>query len=145
MKAIIQRVKNASVTIDGEIYSQIKEGCLVLLGIDKTDKSENADKIAEKLVNLRIFEDEQGKMSKSVKDIGGELLIVSQFTICADLKKGNRPSFDNAMEPEKANKLYEYTVEQVRKFEIPVQTGVFGAHMEVSLLNNGPVTFVLER
>lgn len=145
MKAVIQRVKHASVTIDGNIYSQIKEGCLVLLGIDKNDKSENADKIAEKLVNLRIFEDENGKMSKSVKDINGELLVVSQFTICADLKKGNRPSFDNAMMPEEANKLYEYTVEQIKKYEVPVQTGVFGAHMEVNLLNNGPVTFVLER
>ncbi len=145
MKAIIQRVKNASVTIDGEIYSQIKDGCLVLLGIDKTDKTENADKIAEKLVNLRIFEDEQGKMSKSVKDIGGELLVVSQFTICADLKKGNRPSFDNAMAPDEANKLYEYTVKQIKGYNIPVKTGVFGAHMEVELLNNGPVTFILER
>ena len=145
MKAVIQRVKHASVTIDRNIYSQIKEGCLVLLGIDKNDKSENADKIAEKLVNLRIFEDENGKMSKSVKDINGELLVVSQFTICADLKKGNRPSFDNAMMPEEANKLYEYTVEQIKKYEVPVQTGVFGAHMEVNLLNNGPVTFILER
>ena len=145
MKAIIQRVKHASVTIDGKIYSQISEGCLVLLGIDKTDTNENADKIAEKLVNLRIFEDEQGKMSKSVKDINGELLVVSQFTICADLKKGNRPSFDNAMMPNEANRLYEYTVEQIKKFEVPVKTGVFGAHMEVDLLNNGPVTFILER
>ncbi len=145
MKAIIQRVKNASVTIDGKIYSQINEGCLVLLGIDKNDKSENADKIAEKLVNLRIFEDEQGKMSKSVQDINGELLVVSQFTICADLKKGNRPSFDNAMAPEEANKLYEYTLERIKAFNIPVKTGVFGAHMEVNLLNNGPVTFILER
>ena len=145
MKAIIQRVKHASVTIDGKIYSQITEGCLVLLGIDKTDTNENADKIAEKLVNLRIFEDEQGKMSKSVKDINGELLVVSQFTICADLKKGNRPSFDNAMMPNEANRLYEYTVEQIKKFEVPVKTGVFGAHMEVDLLNNGPVTFILER
>ena len=145
MKAIIQRVKNASVTIDGKIYSQIAEGCLVLLGIEKTDCIENADKISEKLVNLRIFEDEQGKMSKSLRDINGEMLVVSQFTICADLKKGNRPSFDNAMPPESANKLYEYTVEQIKKYEIPVKTGVFGAHMEVSLLNNGPVTFILER
>lgn len=145
MKAIIQRVKHASVTIDGEIYSQIKDGCLVLLGIDKTDKTENADKIAEKLVNLRIFEDEQGKMSKSVKDIEGELLVVSQFTICADLKKGNRPSFDSAMQPDEANKLYEYTVKQIKNYNIPVKTGIFGAHMEVNLLNNGPVTFILER
>lgn len=145
MKAVIQRVKNASVEIEGKIFSQIKEGCLVLLGIDKCDKTENADKIAEKLVNLRIFEDEQGKMSKSVKDIGGELLVVSQFTICADLKKGNRPSFDNAMQPDEAKKLYEYTIEQIKKFDVPVKTGVFGAHMEVNLLNNGPVTFVLER
>ena len=145
MKAVIQRVKNASVEIEGKIFSQIKEGCLVLLGIDKADNIENADKIAEKLVNLRIFEDEQGKMSKSVKDIGGELLVVSQFTICADLKKGNRPSFDNAMQPDEAEKLYEYTVEQIKKFDVPVKTGIFGAHMEVKLLNNGPVTFVLER
>ncbi|MBR6163902.1 D-tyrosyl-tRNA(Tyr) deacylase [bacterium] len=145
MKAVIQRVKSASVTIEGKVYSQIKEGCLVLLGIDKADKTENADKIAEKLVNLRIFEDDKGKMSKSVKDIDGELLVVSQFTICADLKKGNRPSFDNAMQPDEAEKLYEYTVEQIKKFDVPVETGVFGAHMEVKLLNNGPVTFVLER
>lgn len=145
MKAVIQRVKFASVTIDGKIYSQINEGCLVLLGIGKNDKTENADKISEKLVNLRIFEDEQGKMSKSVKDIGGELLVVSQFTVCADLKKGNRPSFDSAMPPDEAEKLYEYTLEQIKKFDVPVKTGVFGAHMEVNLLNNGPVTFVLER
>ena len=145
MKAVIQRVKSASVTIDGKVYSQIAEGCLVLLGIDKSDRTENADKIAEKLVNLRIFEDEQGKMSKSVKDIGGELLVVSQFTICADLKKGNRPSFDNAMPPDEAEKLYEYTVSKIKTFDVPVKTGVFGAHMEVNLLNNGPVTFILER
>ena len=145
MKAVIQRVKFASVTIDGKIYSQINEGCLVLLGIGKNDTTENADKISEKLVNLRIFEDEQGKMSKSVKDIGGELLVVSQFTVCADLKKGNRPSFDSAMPPDEAEKLYEYTLEQIKKFDVPVKTGVFGAHMEVNLLNNGPVTFVLER
>ena len=145
MKAIIQRVKNASVTIDGEIYSRINEGYLVLLGVEREDTKENADKVAEKLVNLRIFEDELGKMSKSVKDIAGELLVVSQFTICADLKKGNRPSFDKAMAPEEANKLYEYTVEQIKKYGVPVKTGVFGAHMEVSLLNNGPVTFILER
>lgn len=145
MKAVIQRVKSASVTIDGKVYSQIKEGCLVLLGIDKSDRTENADKIAEKLVNLRIFEDEQGKMSKSVKDIEGELLVVSQFTICADLKKGNRPSFDNAMPPEEAENLYEYTVSKIKTFDVPVKTGVFGAHMKVNLLNNGPVTFILER
>jgi len=145
MKAVIQRVKSASVTIEGKVYSQIQEGCLVLLGIDKSDRTENADKIAEKLVNLRIFEDEQGKMSKSVKDIEGELLVVSQFTICADLKKGNRPSFDNAMSPDEAEKLYEYTVSKIKTYGVPVQTGVFGAHMEVNLLNNGPVTFVLER
>ena len=145
MKAIIQRVKNASVEIDGKMFSQIGVGCLVLLGVEKADGEENADKIAEKLVNLRIFEDEQGKMSKSVKEIEGELLIVSQFTVCADLKKGNRPSFDNAMKPDEANRLYEYTLQKVREYGVAVKTGVFGAHMEVKLLNNGPVTFILER
>ena len=145
MKALIQRVKNASVTIDREIYSSINAGILVFLGVEKCDNKENADWLAEKIVKLRIFEDENGKMNKSVADINGEMLIVSQFTLCGDCKKGTRPSFDNAMAPDSANELYRYFVQKVRSLNISVKTGKFGAMMDVALTNDGPVTFMIDK
>lgn len=142
MKALIQRVKQASVTIDGELYSSINNGMLVLLGVMKDDTIENAQKLAQKLIGLRIFEDEQGKMNKSIVDTNGEMLVVSQFTLCGDCKKGTRPSFDKSAPPEIAQKLYEDFVNIVKK-EIPiVKTGEFRAMMDVALINDGPVTFM---
>ena len=144
MKSLIQRVKQASVTIDGKLYSQINAGILVLLGVEKGDSEEIADKLAEKLVKLRIFEDENGKMNKSIKDITGEILVVSQFTLAGDCKKGTRPSFDKAELPQRANQLYEYFVSKLKGLEIETKTGSFGAMMDVELINDGPVTFMLE-
>ena len=145
MKALIQRVKRASVTIDGKLHSQIGHGLLVLLGVVKGDEKLNADKLAEKLVHLRIFEDENEKMNKSLLDEKGEMLIVSQFTLCGDCKKGTRPSFDKSAPSEIANNLYEYFISKVKEYEVPVQTGVFGAMMDVELINDGPVTFMVEK
>lgn len=145
MKALIQRVKQASVTIDGELYSSINNGMLVLLGVMKDDTIENAQKLAQKLIGLRIFEDEQGKMNKSIVDTNGEMLVVSQFTLCGDCKKGTRPSFDKSAPPEIAQKLYKDFVNIVKK-EIPiVKTGEFRAMMDVALINDGPVTFMVEK
>lgn len=145
MKALIQRVKRASVTIERKLYSKIDEGLLVFLGVQKGDTQENADKLAQKLVNLRIFEDENEKMNLSLKDVNGQMLVVSQFTLCGDCKKGTRPSFDNAELPQKANQLYEYFVTQIKAQGIETQTGSFGAMMEVELINDGPVTFMVEK
>ena len=145
MKALIQRVKRASVTIERKLYSKIDEGLLVFLGVQKGDTQENADKLAQKLVNLRIFEDENEKMNLSLKDVNGQMLVVSQFTLCGDCKKGTRPSFDNAELPQKANQLYEYFVTQIKAQGIETQTGSFGAMMEVELINDGPVTFMFEK
>lgn len=145
MKCLIQRVKKASVTIDNELYSQIGVGILALLGVEKGDTIENAQKLAEKIIKLRIFEDEDGKMNKSLQDVNGEMLIVSQFTLCGDCKKGTRPSFDKSEKPELANKLYEDFVTIVKNANIKVGTGKFGAMMDVELINDGPVTFMLEK
>lgn len=145
MKALIQRVKKASVTIEGKLYSKIDKGLLVFLGVQKGDSEENADKLAQKLVNLRIFEDENEKMNLSLKDVNGQMLVVSQFTLCGDCKKGTRPSFDNAELPQKANQLYEYFVTQIKAQGIETQTGSFGAMMDVELINDGPVTFMVEK
>jgi D-tyrosyl-tRNA(Tyr) deacylase len=145
LKALIQRVKKASVTIDDNLYSSIGTGLLVFLGVEKGDEQINADKLAEKLVNLRIFEDENEKMNLSLKDVKGEMLIVSQFTLCGDCKKGTRPSFDKSAPPAIANELYEYFISKTKSFDIPVQTGKFGAMMDVELLNDGPVTFMVEK
>ena len=145
MKCLIQRVKRASVTIDGNLYSKIGHGILAFLGVEKGDSYENAEKLAQKVINLRIFEDENGKMNKSLKDVNGEMLIVSQFTLCGDCKKGTRPSFDKSENPELANKLYEDFVTIVKNAQIQSQTGKFGAMMQVELINDGPVTFLLEK
>ncbi|MBR2526123.1 D-tyrosyl-tRNA(Tyr) deacylase [bacterium] len=145
MKCLIQRVKRASVTINNKLYSKIEKGILALLGVEKGDNSENAIKLAEKVINLRIFEDENGKMNKSLKDVHGEMLIVSQFTLCGDCKKGTRPSFDKAELPQKANELYEEFVKIVNQSGISTGTGKFGAMMDVELINDGPVTFLLEK
>lgn len=145
MKALIQRVKRASVTIDGLLYSKIGQGLLVFLGVEKGDDKLNAEKLADKLLKLRIFEDENEKMNHSILDIEGEMLIVSQFTLCGDCKKGTRPSFDKSAPPQIANELYEYFISQVKSFNIPVQTGKFGAMMDVELINDGPVTFMVEK
>lgn len=145
MKALVQRVKKASVIIDGEVYSQINHGMLILLGVEKADEIENAQKLSEKLVNLRIFDDENGKMNKSLLDVKGEILVVSQFTLLGDCKKGTRPSFDKAAPPDVANKLYEKFVEFISKYNLVVKTGKFQAMMDVSLVNDGPVTFMIEK
>lgn len=145
MKALIQRVKNASVTINGELYSSVGAGMLVLLGVQKSDTAENAEKLAQKLLNLRIFEDENEKMNLSIQDVSGEILVVSQFTLCADCRKGTRPSFDSAAAPEVANKLYEDFVKNLKASGLKIETGKFRAMMDVSLVNDGPVTFWLEK
>ena len=145
MKCLIQRVKYASVTIDGKLYSKIGNGILALLGVEKGDTRENAEKLADKVTKLRIFEDENDKMNLSLLDVKGEMLIVSQFTLCGDCKKGTRPSFDKSEKPELANQLYEEFVTIVQNAGIKTATGKFGAMMEVELLNDGPVTFMLEK
>ena len=145
MKALIQRVKNASVAIDGKLYSSIGQGLLVFLGVEKGDSTENADKLCDKVLNLRIFEDENEKMNYSLKDVKGDMLVVSQFTLCGDCKKGTRPSFDKAELPQRANELYEYFVSQARESQLKVETGKFAAMMDVSLVNDGPVTFMVEK
>lgn len=144
MKAVIQRVTEASVRVDGEIAGAIGQGMLVLLGVEKGDGEAAADWLAEKIVNLRIFEDTAGKMNLSLHDIMGELLVVSQFTLAGNCAKGRRPSFDAAAPPEEANRLYGYFVEKARGMGVPVATGVFRADMKVALVNDGPVTFILE-
>ena len=143
MKLVIQRVNSASVTIENKIYSSINKGLLVLFGVEKDDSEDMLEYFAQKLLKLRIFEDEKGKMNKSVLDIEGEILVVSQFTLCADCKKGTRPSFDNAKEPKIAKEYYEKFVEILKKSGINIKTGVFGAHMQIELINNGPVTIIL--
>ena len=144
MKFVIQRVKEASVKVDGEYTGKIKNGYLVLIGVGHEDTKEEADKYIRKMINLRIFEDENGKTNLSLKDVGGELLLVSQFTLYASCNKGNRPSFTQAGNPQKAEQLYEYIIGECKKEIDIVQTVVFGAHMEVSLINDGPFTVVLE-
>lgn len=145
MKALIQRVKNASVTINSELYSSINSGILVFLGVEKGDTEENSEKMANKLVNLRIFEDENGKMNKSLIDVSGEMLVVSQFTLCGDCKKGTRPSFDKSAPPDVAEQLYEDFVKRIKNLNITVKTGKFRAMMDVALINDGPVTFMVEK
>ncbi len=144
MKVLIQRVKKASVTIDGELYSAIGKGVLALVGIEKGDSVEQVQKAAKKISALRIFPDENDKMNLSLIDIKGEMLIVSQFTLCGDCKKGTRPSFDKSAPPSIANDLYERFVSEVGSYGIQTKTGKFGAMMDVELINDGPVTFMIE-
>lgn len=145
MKFVVQRVKNAQVEIDNKIVGKIDKGFLVLIGITHTDTKEIADYLVKKLVNLRIFEDENEKMNLALKDVDGELFLISQFTLYGDCLQGNRPSFINAAKPEFANELYEYIISECKKKIKKVETGVFGSYMEVSLLNDGPVTIILEK
>lgn len=144
MKLVVQRVKNASVTIDKKLYSRIDKGFMVLFGVEKGDTIEQAVWLADKLLKLRVFEDENLKMNHSILDINGEILVVSQFTLAGNCKKGTRPSFDNAECPEKAEKIYNDFCKLLSE-KISVKTGVFGAMMDVALINDGPVTFILEK
>lgn len=144
MRFVIQRVTEASVTIDGEISGKIGKGYLVLIGVADTDTKEIADKMVRKMIGLRIFEDEQGKTNLSLADVDGGLLLVSQFTLYANCKRGNRPSFIEAGKPDMANEMYEYIIEKCRESVDEVQTGEFGADMKVQLLNDGPFTILLD-
>jgi D-tyrosyl-tRNA(Tyr) deacylase len=144
MRAVVQRVKQSTVKTDNEIVGQIGSGLLVLLGVAKGDTAKDADYLANKIINLRIFEDGDRKMNRSLLETGGELLAVSQFTLLADCRKGRRPSFIEAAEPEKATDLYEKFVNMVRAKGVAVQTGRFRAMMEVALINDGPVTIIIE-
>lgn len=143
MKLVIQRCENASVSVEGKIVGQIEQGFLVLLGIGKEDSEADCERLCSKLVNLRIFADENGKTNLSLKDVNGSLLIISQFTLYADTRKGHRPNFLNAKEPQEAERLYNYFAELCRREISNVQTGVFGADMKVSLINDGPFTIIL--
>ena len=144
MKFVIQRVNHASVKVDGNVVGKIDKGYMVLIGISENDTKEIADKMIKKMIGLRIFEDENGKTNISLKDVSGELLLISQFTLYADCKKGNRPSFINAGKPDMANEMYEYIIEQCKKEISVVEKGIFGADMKVSLENDGPFTIVLD-
>ena len=143
MRAVVQRVLSASVAIGGTVKGEIGEGYLVLLGIEENDTEKDLDYIAEKLLGLRVFEDEAGKMNRSVLDAGGSIMLVSQFTLYGDARKGRRPSFIRAAKPEKAIPLYEAMIARLRA-ALPVETGEFGADMQVSLINDGPVTILLD-
>jgi D-tyrosyl-tRNA(Tyr) deacylase len=144
MRAVVQRVASSSVTIDGRVTAEIGNGLLVLLGVAKPDKSEDADYLAEKIVNLRIFEDENGKLNRSLLSTGGQMLVVSQFTLLGNCNKGRRPSFVHAAGQDQALKLYERFIDQVREKGVSVKTGRFRAMMEVALINDGPVTLIVE-
>ena len=144
MRMVIQRVLEACVSVDGNTVGAIRKGFLVLLGVTGSDDEKTADKMLKKMAGLRIFPDENGKTNLSLKDVSGELLLVSQFTLYADCKRGNRPGFTDAAEPEKANRLYEYVLDQARAMIPVVEHGIFGADMKVSLINDGPFTIVLD-
>lgn len=144
MKIVIQRVSEASVKVDNKIVGEISHGLLLLIGVHQDDDESDADWLVQKILNLRIFSDDAGKMNLSVKDISGDILCVSQFTLLADYKKGNRPSFISAARPEKAVPLFEYFKSELSKSGLKIQSGIFGADMKVSLTNDGPVTIVME-
>ena len=144
MRIVLQRVKNANVKVEDEIVGSISHGFLILLGVGKEDTAMDADWLVEKISKLRVFEDENEKMNKDIIEVNGEILVVSQFTLYGDCKKGNRPGFTDAGLPEEANKLYEYFVEKIKEKNIKTETGQFGAHMDVSLVNDGPVTLILD-
>ena len=144
MRAVVQRVSSASVTVDGKVTGQIGFGMLVLLGVTHTDTEAHADRLAEKLANLRFFHDDGGKINLSCLDIKGEVLVVSQFTLYGDCRKGRRPSYTDAAEPQKAEQLYECFMEKMKGFGLRVASGIFGAMMKVSLVNEGPVTLIVD-
>ena len=144
MKIVIQRVSESSVTVDEKIVGKIGAGLMLLCGIDENDQSEDADWLVKKILDLRIFGDEEGKLNLSIKDIQGEILCISQFTLIADYKKGNRPSFIKAAKPDKAIPLFEYFKDELKKSGLKVESGIFGADMKVALINDGPVTIVMD-
>ena len=144
MKALIQRVRHASVTVEGEVKGSIGSGFLVLLGVTETDTEAEVTMLTDKLLKLRLFSDADGKTNCSIQEVNGELLIISQFTLCADCRKGTRPSFSHAAKPDEANRLYELFLAQCRAVIPHVDCGVFGAHMDVELLNDGPFTVMLD-
>lgn len=144
MRVVVQRVKHASVTINGTVNGKINNGFLVLLGVQSTDSEQDVDYLVKKVTNLRIFSDENDKMNLSLKDVNGELLIISQFTLYANCREGNRPSFVEAAKPDIAIPLYEYFVSECKKIIPVVETGIFGADMKVNLLNDGPVTIIMD-
>lgn len=145
MKIVLQRVQRAQVTVDGKITGSINKGILILLGVHKDDTEEQADFLAAKCADLRIFSDDQGKMNLSLKEVNGEALVVSQFTLYGNCRKGRRPSYTDAALPDKGEQLYEYFVKKMKEQVTVVQTGIFGAMMDVELINDGPVTIILER
>ena len=144
MRAVVQRVERASVAVNGRVVGEIGSGLLVLLGVSKSDRESDADYLIDKIIGLRIFEDEQGKMNRSVAEVSGAILMVSQFTLYGDVRRGKRPSFDQAARPEEARKLYEYAVNKIREARLRCETGEFQAMMKVSLVNDGPVTILLD-
>lgn len=144
MKAVIQRVRQTSLSVDGQLISQIPFGLAVYLGVGAGDDEQKAQAVAKKVANLRIFEDENGKMNLSVQDVGGEILLISQFTLYGDCSHGNRPSFSSAEKPERAKALYEYVGQLLSEYNITVKTGVFGADMKIEQFNDGPVTVIYE-
>ncbi|MDD4006733.1 MAG: D-aminoacyl-tRNA deacylase [Sphaerochaetaceae bacterium] len=144
MKAVVQRVRNASVSVDGTVTGSIEAGLLVYLGVQQGDEQKDLDYLVQKIPRLRIFRDSEEKMNLSVIDAKGSMLIVSQFTLCADLSKGNRPSFNPAADPETAQKMYELFISRIRELGIPVASGIFGAHMHVVYENDGPVTIIYD-
>ncbi len=144
MKIVVQRVKEANVKVDNEIVGKISEGLMLLIGVDEEDDINDADWLIKKIIDLRIFSDQDGKMNLSVKDISGEILCISQFTLISDYKKGNRPSYIKAAKPEKAVPLFDYFKQEIKKSGLKTESGIFGADMKVSLLNDGPVTLVLD-
>ena len=145
MKFVVQRVKNAQVDIEGKTVGKIEKGFMVLIGVTHSDTKEVADYLVKKLINLRVFEDENGKMNLSLKDVNGSLLLVSQFTLYANCSSGNRPSYRDAAKQDFARELYEYIIEECKKQINNVETGIFGADMKVELVNDGPVTIILEK
>ena len=144
MKAVIQRVKSASVSVDDKIIGEIATGFLILLGVEQSDAQDDLDYLVKKTIGLRIFKDDNKNMNLSIKDVGGEALVVSQFTLCADTSRGRRPSFIKAANPEEADSMYQQFCEQLTINNLSVQTGKFGAMMDVSLVNDGPVTIMLD-
>ena len=144
MRFLVQRVNNANVKVNKKSVGKIGKGFLVLIGITQSDNEEIADAMVKKLINLRVFSDENDKMNLAIKDVNGELLLVSQFTLYANCRRGNRPDFIKAAKAEQANELYEYIIEKCKDYEVNVQTGIFGADMKVELLNDGPVTIILD-